>query len=162
MLLSALSISCPLFEHLQSSVQCYFIFELIFCLTAEGFIASFHFRKEGRKEMSEVSPAAACLASLSANSFPRMSLCPAVHCNVSKYFLLFLLFSMMCPIHRISLAILCARLLMSDLKAARAAWLSTLIVNDVWPFFSDFISCNARRIPTSSTSWTVCSLFEPS
>ncbi len=103
--------------------------------------------------MSEVSPAAARLASLSANSFPRMPSCPAVHCSVSEYFLLFLLFSMMCPIRRISLAILCAGLLMSDLKAVRVAWLSTPIANDVWPSFSDFISCNARRIPTSSASW---------
>ncbi len=54
-------------------------------MTADALMARVHLRYGGRRLVSEVSPSAARLASLSASSFPGMPSWPAVHCSVSEY-----------------------------------------------------------------------------
>jgi hypothetical protein len=76
----------------------------VFLLDDRGIMVSVRLMKVGRRDLSEVNPSAARFASLSANSFPGMPACPAVHRIVIVIFLAPFLFCTILPCCRISLA----------------------------------------------------------
>lgn len=69
-LLSVLEIVWPLFEFLQSFVHFCFIAVLLFLRMAEGLVCSDRLRSFGRASLSDVSPLATLLSSLSASLLP--------------------------------------------------------------------------------------------
>jgi hypothetical protein len=82
---SIAAIFAPCGEFLQLAFQCSLIDLLCLRFSAVGLVVSLRRRKDGRRFLSEVMPAAAAFASLSALSLPAMPECPAVHLSVSKY-----------------------------------------------------------------------------
>ena len=102
--LSTLISSSPLLVFLQLSFHLFLISVLNACFTVEGLIGSFRLSVLGSNFVSELSPAAAFLASLSASSLPGIPECPAVQHMVIEKFLLLLLFFIIFPCLSISRA----------------------------------------------------------
>src|ERR1700741_4450715 len=77
--LSNCSILLPRAVVFQLSFHLSFICAAWCCLSAEELVVSLFRSRSGRSLFIEVVPFAAAFASLSANSFPFIPLCPAVH-----------------------------------------------------------------------------------
>jgi ABC-type transport system involved in cytochrome c biogenesis permease subunit len=115
------AILAPLGDDLHLAFHCSLIVLLCLRFSAAGLIVSLRRRKDGRRLLSVVVPAAAALASVSALSLPMIPVCPAVHRRVNKYLVAPLCFRRLAAVLRKLSAIFCpdvARSVVSVLIAA--------------------------------------------
>ena len=128
-----------LFEAFHSFFHLKLIFLLCSCLSTKVLFLIFFLMHFGSSFTGEVLPSAARLASLSAFSFPLISVCPAIQQIMRSYAPPFLHSATWFASVMNSAAKYWPGLISSNCRAMIAAWLSAPMVHWTLPLFSIFI-----------------------